>query len=142
VPAGLSGLRDFWRTADAAAPGYRAAFIRARLVTGTISGLSLILLPTTLLAALFLHSGAFGTTFAGLLVVSMVNFAVARGFAIWLAFRQGYWIGWKREHVQRSEQPARFYIWTIAHAAMPAIYIGVAAILIVVAIPVFMPAAT
>jgi hypothetical protein len=81
------------------------------------------LLPTALVAAFFLRSRMLGATSIGLLAIEMANLAVWQGFVIRLAFQQGYWIGWKRAPVHRSEHAARFYAWTIAHAVVPVAYL-------------------
>jgi len=138
MPTGSSlNLKDIWRAADAAGSKPQALFVRARLVTGAISGLGLILLPTTLLAAILLHNWMLGAVCIGVLAMEMVNLAVWRGVVIWFAFKQGYWIGWKRAPARRLEHPARFYGWTAAHAIAPATYVGAAVFLAIFALQTF-----
>jgi len=78
-----------------------------------------------------------GATGIVVLAATMANLAAGQGFVIWLAFQQGYWIGWKRTPVHRSEHPMRFYRWTAAHTVMPAVYAVAAISLSVVAVRMF-----
>jgi len=123
LPAGsLPSMRDTWRAAGALASKPQAIFIRAQLVTAAISALSMILVPTTLVAAALLHNWGVGAAFLFMLAAQMANLAVSQGSVIWLAFQQGFWIGWKRTPAHRVEQPARFYGWTSAHTVLAAIH--------------------
>ncbi len=123
LPAGsLLSMRETWRAAGALASKPQAIFIRGRLVTGAISALSMILLPTTLVAAALLHNWGAGAAFLFMLAAQMANLALSQVSVIWLAFQQGFWIGWKRTPAHRMEQPGQFYGWTSAHTLLAAIH--------------------
>lgn len=104
-------------------------FMRVQLVTGLIAGLSLVLLPAVFLAALFLHNRRLGTAGIFILAINLMSYGAREAFRTWLALRIGRWTGWKREPIGRHELPVHFWVWTAIHAALAAIYAGVAVFL-------------
>jgi hypothetical protein len=58
---------------------------------------------------------------------------------IWLAFQQGFWIGWRKQPVRLQDQPAQFYRWTAAHAVLPLIWVSVAVFLLVSTAQLLLP---
>ena len=126
------GLRELWRAADNVASKTMAFYIRAKVVAAWISGLAMLLVPVTLLAAFFLHNRRLGAAGIVFLAVEMANLAISHGVAIPLAFERGSWRGWNGESIRRRDDPTKFYGWTLAYTVPPVVELGCALFLIIV----------
>ena len=82
------------------------------------------------LLALLLHQRSFGAAGIAIIAVGMASNAALEASRIWWVLDMGRWTGWKQEPIWRNEQPARFWLRSVMHAAILAVCAAAALFLI------------